>query len=74
MDCSMAGFPVLHRLPEFAQTHVHWVGDAIQPSSKYSFLVCSERNPFLFNFVMQEKKTSWQFYDEDGGNTWSWDW
>ena len=25
------GFPVLHHLPEFAQTHVHWVGDAIQP-------------------------------------------
>ena len=32
MDCSMPGFPVLHQLPELAQTHVHWVGDAIQPS------------------------------------------
>ena len=32
MDCSMPGFPVLHYLPEFAQTHVHWLGDAIQPS------------------------------------------
>ena len=32
MDCSMPGFPVLHCLWEFAQTHVHWVGDAIQPS------------------------------------------
>ena len=32
MDCSMPGFPVLHYLPEFAQTHVHWVSDAIQPS------------------------------------------
>ena len=32
MDCSMSGFPALHYLPEFAQTHVHWVGDAIQPS------------------------------------------
>ena len=31
MDGSMAGFPVLHHLPEFAQTHVHWGGDAIQP-------------------------------------------
>ena len=30
-DCSMPGFPVLHHFPEFAQTHVHWVGDAIQP-------------------------------------------
>ena len=32
MNCSMPGFPVLHYLPEFAQTHVHWVSDAIQPS------------------------------------------
>ena len=32
MDCSMPGFPILHHLPEFAQTHVHRVGDAIQPS------------------------------------------
>ena len=32
MDWSTLGFPVLHHLPEFAQTHVHWVGDAIQPS------------------------------------------
>ena len=31
-DCSMPGFPVHHQLPEFTQTHVHWVGDAIQPS------------------------------------------
>ena len=32
MDCSTPGFPVLHYLPEFVQTHVHWVDDAIQPS------------------------------------------
>ena len=32
MDCSTPGFPVLHHLLEFAQTHVHWVSDAIQPS------------------------------------------
>ena len=31
-DCSTPGFPVLHHLLELAQTHVHWVGDAIQPS------------------------------------------
>ena len=31
-DCSTPGFPVLHHLPELAQTHVHWVSDAIQPS------------------------------------------
>ena len=31
MDCRTPGFPVLHYHPEFAQTHVHWVGDTIQP-------------------------------------------
>ena len=30
MDCSTPGLPVLHHLPELAQIHVHWVGDAIQ--------------------------------------------
>ena len=32
MDCSTPGLPVLHHLPELAQTHVHWVSDAIQLS------------------------------------------
>ena len=32
MDCSMPSLPVNHQLPEFTQTHVHKVGDAIQPS------------------------------------------
>src|SRR5574337_46435 len=32
MDCSTPGLPVHHQLPEFTQTHVHQVGDAIQPS------------------------------------------
>ena len=32
MDCSTPGFPVYQQLPELAQTHVHPVGDAIQPS------------------------------------------
>ena len=35
-DCSTPGLPVHHQLPEFAQTHVHWVGDAIQPSHPLS--------------------------------------
>ena len=37
MDCSMPGLPVYHQLPEFTQIHVHWVGDAIQPSCPLSF-------------------------------------
>ena len=32
MDCSTPHFPVLYYLPEFAQTHVHWVNDELQPS------------------------------------------
>ena len=32
MGYSTPGFPILHYLPEFAQIHVHWVSDAIQPS------------------------------------------
>ena len=32
MDCSMPGLPVHHQLLELTQTHVHWVGDAIQPT------------------------------------------
>ena len=36
MDCSTPGLPVHHQLLEFTQTHVHWVGDAIQPSHPLS--------------------------------------
>ena len=36
MDCSMPGLPVHHQLPEFTQTHLHWVGDAIQQSHPLS--------------------------------------
>ena len=36
MDCSIAGFPVHHQLPELAQIHVHRVGDATQPSHPLS--------------------------------------
>ena len=36
MDCSTPGFPVHHQRPEFTQTHIHQVGDAIQPSHPLS--------------------------------------
>ena len=36
MDCSTPGFPVLHYFSKFAQTHVHWVGDATQQSRSLS--------------------------------------
>ena len=36
MDCSTPGLPIHHQLPEFTQTQVHWVSDAIQPSHPLS--------------------------------------
>ena len=36
MNRSMPGLPIHHQLPEFTQSHVHWVGDAIQPSHPLS--------------------------------------
>ena len=36
MNCSTPGLPVPHQLPEFTQTHVHWISDAIQPSHPQS--------------------------------------
>ena len=39
MDCSTPGFPVLHCFSEFTQIHIHWVGDATQPSHSLSPLL-----------------------------------
>ena len=36
MDCNTPGFPVPNHLPEFAQVHVHWISDAIQPAHPLS--------------------------------------
>ena len=52
MNCSTPGFPVLYYLPEFAQTHVHLVGDAIQPSHPLvtPFSSCPQSFPALGSF------------------------
>ena len=53
MDFSMPGFPVLHYLLEFAQTHVHWVSDAIQPSHPVIlFSSCLQSFPASRSFPM----------------------
>ena len=49
MDCCLPGFPVLHYLPEFAQTHVHWVVDAVQP-----FHPLSPPSPFAINLIQHQ--------------------
>ena len=55
MDCSTPGFPVLHHLLEPAQTHVRWVGDAIQParplSSPFPPVFCLSQYQGLFQWV-----------------------
>ena len=54
MDCSMPGLPVHHQLPELTQTHVHWVGDAIQPSHPLSF-----PSPPTFNISQHQGLFQW---------------
>ena len=54
MYCSMPGFPVLHQLPEFAQTHVHWVSDVIHLSSDVPFSSCLQSFPASGSFPMSQ--------------------
>ena len=54
MDCSMLGFPVHHQLLEFAQSHVHWVSDAIQPSHPLSY-----PSPPVFNLSHHQGLFQW---------------
>ena len=54
MDCSTPGFPVLHCLPELAQTHVHWAGDTIQPSHPLS-----SPSPPAFNLSQHQGLIQW---------------
>ena len=53
MDCSTAGFPVIHQLPELAQTHVFWVGGTIQPSHPFSSLLLPSIFPCI-RFISNE--------------------
>ena len=54
MDCSMPGFPVYHQFLELAQTHVHWVGDDIQPSHPLSY-----PSPPAFNLSQHQGLFQW---------------
>ena len=54
MDCSTPGLPVHHQLPEFTQTHVHWVGDAIKPSHPLS-----SPSPPVFNLSQHQGLFKW---------------
>ena len=54
MDCSTSGFPVPHQLLEFAQVHIHWISDAIQPSSSSVTLFCLQSFPASGSFPMSQ--------------------
>ena len=64
MDCNTPGFPVLHHLPELAQTHVHRVSDAIKPSHPLSSLSCLQSFPASRSFPMS------QFFPLAGQSIW----
>ena len=71
MDCSTTGLPVLHHLQEFTQTHVHWVGDAIQPSRPLS-----SPSP-AFNLFQHQALFKWvktlKSFHFPGNHNWAWE-
>ena len=72
MDCSTPGFPVHHQLPELAQTHVHKLSDAIQPSHPLSlpslpafnlaqWVSSSHQVAKVLEFQLQHQSFQWIF-------------
>ena len=54
-DCSMPGLPVHHQLPELTKTHVHWIGDAIQPFHPVSLPSPVALNPSQYQGLFQSR-------------------
>ena len=71
MDCSTLGFPVLHCLLEFAETHVHWVSDAIQsfhplsPPSCFDFSISQHQRLFKWVSFLHQVAKVLEFQLED---------
>ena len=65
MNRSMPGLPVHHQLPEFTQTHVHRVGDAIQPSHPLSFPSPPAPNPSQHQSFPMSQLFTW--YSQSSG-------
>jgi len=61
MACSTPGLPVHHHLPEITQIHVHWVGDAIQPSHPLL-----SPSPPAFNLSQHQSLQMSQFFTSGG--------
>ena len=56
MDCSTPGFPVLHYLPEFAQTHFYWVGDAIQIDIRIKYYILAVQLLYLWKTALDDAR------------------
>ena len=59
-DCSTPGLPHPHHLLEFAQVHIHWIGDAIQPSHPLSLSL-----PHAFNLSQYQSLFQWISYSNE---------
>ena len=66
IDCSTSGLPVHHQLPEFTQTHVHWVGDATRPSHPLSPL-----SPLALNLSQHQGLFKWVSSSHQVAKYWS---
>ena len=66
MNCSMPGLPAHYQLPEFTQTHVHRVGDALQPSHPLSSPSPPAPNPSQHQGLFQ-RVSSMDTTGEKGG-------
>ena len=66
MNRSTPGFPVHHQLPESTQTHVHWVGDAIQPSHPLS-----SPSPPALNLSQHQGLFKWISFSHQVAKYWS---
>ena len=64
MDCSTPGFPFHQQLPELTQTHVHWIGGAIQPSYPLPFL-----SLHAFNLSHHQSLFQWVTFFASGGQS-----
>ena len=58
VNCSTPGLPVHHQLPEFTQTHIYWVGDAVQPSHPLLSPFPPAPNPSQNQSLFQSVNTS----------------
>ena len=66
MDWRMPGFNVLPHLPELAQTHLHWISDAIQPSHPLS-----SPSPPAFNLSQHQGLFKWVSFSHQVAKYWS---